>query len=183
MSALCACRGRGAILDAGPQGREVCENPTVSQQIKCQWHDDSPMRADRNAVHLQCGGGLEVRIVLAASENDANFGSGTLGAATSRNKAEIQEQNSRASLRNHKCRGKCCSRDRHMRCISAAPAFGLVLFLMPVITACATSVPLEQAGLLSSYQHLAPSNGVLTQAQVSVNRDVILEAKTVRIIP
>ena len=38
---------------------------------------------------------------------------------------------------------------------------------MPVITACATSVPLEQAGLLSSYQHLAPNNGVLTQAQVS----------------
>ena len=70
-----------------------------------------------------------------------------------------------------------------MRCTSAAPAFGLVLFLMPVITACATFVPLEQAGLLSSYQHLAPSNGVLTQAQVSVNRDVILEAKTVRIIP
>src|SRR5262249_16376605 len=126
---------------------------------------------------------LEVRIVLAASENDANFGSGTLGAATSRNKAEIQEQNSRASLRNHKCRGKCCSRDRHMRCISAAPAFGLVLFLMPVITACATSVRREQGGLLWSYQHLAPSNGVLTQAQVSVNRDVILEAKTVRIIP
>src|SRR5262245_66396064 len=71
--------------------------------------------------------------------------------------------------------------DEQMRYASAAS--GLPLFLMPLIAACAASVPLEQAGLLSSYQHLAPSSGVLTQAQVSANRDGILAAKTVRIIP
>jgi hypothetical protein len=54
---------------------------------------------------------------------------------------------------------------------------------MPLIAACAASVPLEQAGLLSSYQRLAPDSGLLTQAQVSVNRDEILGAKTIRIIP
>src|SRR5262249_38006841 len=66
---------------------------------------------------------------------------------------------------------------------SAARAAGLVLFLMPLIAACAAAVPLEQAGVLSSYQHLAPNSGLLTQAQVSVNRDEILAANTVRIIP
>src|SRR5262245_64410859 len=71
--------------------------------------------------------------------------------------------------------------DEQMRYASAAS--GLPLFLMPLIAACAASVPLEQAGLLSSYQHLAPSSGVLTQAQVSVDRDRILEANTVRVIP
>jgi len=60
---------------------------------------------------------------------------------------------------------------------------GLALLSMQLIAACAASAPLEQAGLLSFYQHLAPNSGVLTQAQVSVNRDGILAAKTVRIIP
>src|SRR5262249_49520414 len=71
--------------------------------------------------------------------------------------------------------------DEQMRYASAAS--GLPLFLMPLTAACAASVPLEQAGLLSSYQHLAPSSGVLAQAQVSVDRDRILEANTVRVIP
>jgi Protein of unknown function (DUF3313) len=66
---------------------------------------------------------------------------------------------------------------------SAARAAALALFLMPLIAACAASVPLEQAGLLSSYHDLAPSSGVLTQAQVRVNRDEILAAKTIRITP
>jgi Protein of unknown function (DUF3313) len=66
---------------------------------------------------------------------------------------------------------------------STARAAALGLFLMPLIAACAAAVPLEQAGLLSSYQHLAPSSGFLTQAQVSVNKDEILAAKTIRIIP
>jgi Protein of unknown function (DUF3313) len=64
----------------------------------------------------------------------------------------------------------------------AAGAAGLAL-LMPLIAACAAAVPLEQAGLLSSYQHLAPSSRFLTQAQVSVNKDEILVAKTIRIVP
>lgn len=73
--------------------------------------------------------------------------------------------------------------DGQMRYAAAARASGLVLFLMPLNTACAASVPLEQAGSLSSYQHLTPNSGLLTQAQVSVNRDGVLAAKTVRIIP
>src|SRR5262245_16782748 len=71
--------------------------------------------------------------------------------------------------------------DEQMRYASAAS--GVPLLLMPLIAACAASVPLEQAGLLSSYQQLAASSGVLTQAQVSVDSDRILAAKTVRIIP
>jgi hypothetical protein len=73
--------------------------------------------------------------------------------------------------------------DGQMRYAAAARASGLVLFLMPRNTACAASVPLEQAGSLSSYQHLTPNSGLLTQAQLSVNRDGVLAAKTVRIIP
>jgi Protein of unknown function (DUF3313)/LVIVD repeat len=38
-----------------------------------------------------------------------------------------------------------------------------------------------QAGSLSSYEHLEPSDGLLTRAQVSVNKDEILSARTVRI--
>jgi hypothetical protein len=58
----------------------------------------------------------------------------------------------------------------------------LRLLLLPLVGGCAT-VPLERAGSLSSYQHLAPSDGLLTQAQVSVSKDEILAAKTIRVIP
>jgi hypothetical protein len=54
-------------------------------------------------------------------------------------------------------------------------------FLPLVVGACA-SVPLEQGGSLSTYQQLAPSNGVLTKAQVSVSKDEVLTARTARII-
>jgi hypothetical protein len=56
------------------------------------------------------------------------------------------------------------------------------LLLSTLVAACA-SVPLEPAGSLSTYQRLTPSNGVLTQAQVSVSKDYVLAAKTVHIIP
>jgi len=56
------------------------------------------------------------------------------------------------------------------------------LFLPFIVGACA-SVPLEQKGALSSYQHLAPSDGLLTKAQVSVNKDEVLAAGTIRIMP
>jgi hypothetical protein len=52
-----------------------------------------------------------------------------------------------------------------------------------LVSGCAAVVPLEQAGSLSSYQRLEDSNGFLTRAQVSVNKDEILAAKTARIIP
>jgi hypothetical protein len=60
-------------------------------------------------------------------------------------------------------------------------ALVLDLVLLPLISAC-SSVPLEPGGSLSSYQRLKPSDGALTKAQVSVNKDEIVAAKTVRII-
>jgi hypothetical protein len=44
-------------------------------------------------------------------------------------------------------------------------------------------VPLEQTGSLSSYEGLAQSDGMLTRARISVNKDNVLAAKTVRIVP
>jgi hypothetical protein len=58
----------------------------------------------------------------------------------------------------------------------------LGLVLIPLISACA-SVPLSETGSLSSYQGLQPSDGLLTKARVSVDKDAVLAAKTVRIIP
>ncbi|QCI65856.1 DUF3313 domain-containing protein [Phreatobacter stygius] len=57
--------------------------------------------------------------------------------------------------------------------------FGL---LLPLVAGCA-SVPLQRAGSLSSYDHMAPQDGWFTRAQVSVSRDDILAAKTIRIVP
>lgn len=59
---------------------------------------------------------------------------------------------------------------------------GLVLSLLPLISACAT-VPLAQTGSLSSYERLQPDDGMLTKARVSVDKDAILAARTVQIIP
>jgi hypothetical protein len=58
----------------------------------------------------------------------------------------------------------------------------LRLLLLPLVGGCAT-VPLERAGSLSSYQQLEPSNGLLTQAQVSASKAELLAAKTVHVIP
>jgi hypothetical protein len=47
---------------------------------------------------------------------------------------------------------------------------------------CAT-VPFEQSGSLSSYRSLAPSDGILTRARITVNKDEVLAARTIRIAP
>lgn len=57
-----------------------------------------------------------------------------------------------------------------------------LLPLLPLVSACAT-VPLVQTGSLSSYDRLQPDDGMLTKARVSVDKDAILAARTVRIIP
>jgi hypothetical protein len=54
--------------------------------------------------------------------------------------------------------------------------------LLLVTGGCAT-VPFQQTGALSSYEGLAPSNGILTHAQIGVNRNDVLAATTVRIVP
>ena len=65
---------------------------------------------------------------------------------------------------------------------SARLALLLSVSLQPLVVGC-TSVPPEQAGSLSSYQRLEPSDGILTKAQVNVDKDEVLAAKTVRIVP
>jgi hypothetical protein len=45
------------------------------------------------------------------------------------------------------------------------------------------SVPFEQTGALSSYQNLAPTDGVLTHARVGVNKVKVAAARTIRIFP
>jgi hypothetical protein len=51
------------------------------------------------------------------------------------------------------------------------------------VTAGCASVPFQQTGALSSYEGLAPSNGILTRAQIGVSRNDVLAARTVRIVP
>jgi hypothetical protein len=51
-----------------------------------------------------------------------------------------------------------------------------------LLAGCATA-PLEPAGSLVSYDSFAPSDGVLTKTRLKVNRDALLIAKSVRILP
>jgi Protein of unknown function (DUF3313) len=52
-----------------------------------------------------------------------------------------------------------------------------------VLTGGCATVPFEQSGSLSSYKSLAASDGILTRARVSANKDELLAAKTIRIAP
>jgi hypothetical protein len=61
-------------------------------------------------------------------------------------------------------------------------AFWLVPSLLPLISACAT-IPLVETGSLSSYERLQPADGMLTKARVTVDKDAVLAARTVQIIP
>lgn len=49
-------------------------------------------------------------------------------------------------------------------------------------TGCATA-PLDQAGSLQSYDNLKPSDGMLTRSLLRVDKDDVLAAKTVKIVP
>jgi hypothetical protein len=70
------------------------------------------------------------------------------------------------------------------KCGAASARLALLLgvALQPLVVGCTSVLP-EQAGSLSSYEHLEPSDGLLTKAHVSVNKDEILSARTVRITP
>lgn len=50
-----------------------------------------------------------------------------------------------------------------------------------LLLAACVSAPTTRSGALTSYEGLAPSNGVQTKSQLRVNRDALLAAKTVRI--
>jgi len=75
------------------------------------------------------------------------------------------------SLRNHVWR---LPRRAGGSCVTLAAA--------GMLTACATA-PLEQAGSLRSYDNLKASDGVVTRSLLNLNKDDVLAAKTVRIIP
>ena len=51
-----------------------------------------------------------------------------------------------------------------------------------VLSGCA-SAPMTRGGSLASYDNLTPSDGVLAKSLVRVNKDEVLAAKTVRIVP
>lgn len=57
-----------------------------------------------------------------------------------------------------------------------------LLLVLPFVAAC-TTVPLTQGGSLSSYERLQPDDGLTTKASISVDKEAILAAKTVQIIP
>ena len=65
---------------------------------------------------------------------------------------------------------------------AAARGFALPFMLLPLLSACA-KVPLQQTGSLSSYERLQPAGGMRTKASVSVDKEQVLAARTVRIIP
>jgi hypothetical protein len=56
------------------------------------------------------------------------------------------------------------------------------LLILPLLAACA-SVPLPHGAALSSSKPLRPSDGLLTKARVSVEKDAVLAARTVQIKP
>jgi hypothetical protein len=51
-----------------------------------------------------------------------------------------------------------------------------------VAAGCATA-PLDRAGSLGSYDNLTKADGLLTRSQISVSKDEVLRAKSVRIVP
>ncbi len=54
---------------------------------------------------------------------------------------------------------------------------------LPLLMAGCANAPLEQSGTLSSYSDLEQADGLLAKSRIRVNKDKVLAAKTVRIVP
>lgn len=54
---------------------------------------------------------------------------------------------------------------------------------IPVLMVGCASAPLKEAGSLSSYEGLTQADGVLAKSKIRINKDAVLAAKTVRIVP
>jgi hypothetical protein len=54
---------------------------------------------------------------------------------------------------------------------------------MPLLIAGCASAPLEQAGSLSSYEGLEQADGMLAKSRIRINKDAVLAARTVRLVP
>lgn len=68
---------------------------------------------------------------------------------------------------------------------SSRPMIGLRLGVLCAslgLAGCATA-PITQSGSLASYQAMAESNGILAKSQLNVDKDKVLAASTVRIMP
>ena len=59
----------------------------------------------------------------------------------------------------------------------------LLGFALPLLLAGCTTIAPQPAGSLSSYRRLEPSDGLLTKSQLSVDKDAVLAANSVRIVP
>lgn len=70
-----------------------------------------------------------------------------------------------------------CQRRRHKM-----PVHALVLASAGLLPACA-SAPLVQGLTLSSYEGLAPSDGMITKSHVRVNEQKVLASRTINIVP
>lgn len=57
------------------------------------------------------------------------------------------------------------------------------LAFAPVFVAGCATAPLDEAGSLSSYSDLAQSDGLLAKSRLRVNKEGVLAAKTVRLVP
>lgn len=55
--------------------------------------------------------------------------------------------------------------------------------IAPLFAAGCATAPLDEAGSLSSYSDLAQSDGLLAKSRLRVNKDAVLAAKTVRLVP
>ena len=63
------------------------------------------------------------------------------------------------------------------------PPIGATVVLLSFLAAGCATAPLEEMGSLRSYESLKRSDGLLTQSRLRVNKDNVLAAKTVKIIP
>ncbi len=58
----------------------------------------------------------------------------------------------------------------------------VLLCLATILSGCATA-PMTQSGALASYQSLSSSNGILAKSLLNIDKDTVLAASTVRIMP
>ena len=79
----------------------------------------------------------------------------------------------------------CASAYRHSKIPhdTIRPPIGAAAVLLSFLAAGCATAPLEEAGSLRSYDDLKRSDGLLTQSLLRVNKDEVLAAKTVKIIP
>lgn len=75
--------------------------------------------------------------------------------------------------------GAC--KENPMRLLSS-PQRLAILVMVALLPACA-SAPLVQGNGLTSYETMKSSNGWLTKSKLSINKEQVLAAKTIRIIP